>query len=100
MVSSLPFANPGDPVRSVDNFLRDLQDPPVTTVTAGEWSLLYSPELGVSKLYNLDVDPNQVDDVIEKNMDVAVELHRSLVEFMRATEVPERLLRPRLEIRM
>ena len=35
VVSSIPFANPGDAVQSVDNFLRDLKDPPVTTVTAG-----------------------------------------------------------------
>ena len=100
VVSSLPFANPGDPVRSVDNFLRDLKEPPFTTVTSGEWSLLYSPDPGVSKLYNLDSDPGQLDDVIEKNIDMAAELHRLLVEFMRNTELPERRLRPRLELRM
>ena len=57
VVSSIPFANPGDAVQSVDNFLRDLKDPPVTTVTAGDWSLLYSPAPGVSQLYNLASDP-------------------------------------------
>ena len=99
-VSSLPFANPGDPVQSVDNFLRDLKDPPVTTVTAGQWSLLYSPEPGVSQLYNLESDPRQLDNVIERHMDVAGDMHRLLVEFMRENEVPERLLQPRLELRM
>ena len=100
VISSLPFANPGDPVQSVDNFLRDLKDFPVTTVTAGEWSLLYSPEPGVSQLYNLNADPHQLDNVIEGDMDFAGELHKLLVEFMRETEVPERLLKPRLELRM
>ncbi len=100
VVSSLPFANPGDPVLSVDNFLRDLKDPPVTTVTAGQWSLLYSPEPGVSQLYNLASDPHQLDNVIERHMDEAGEIHRLLVEFMRGNEVPERLLQPRLELRM
>ena len=100
VVSSLPFANPGDPVRSVDNFLRDLKDPPVTTVTSGNWSLLYSPEPGVSQLYDLAADPHQLDNVIEKYMDVAGEIHRLLVEFMRETEVPGRLLQSRLELRM
>ena len=100
VVSSLPFANPGDPVLSVDNFLRDLKDPPVTTVTAGQWSLLYSPEPGVSQLYNLASDPHQLDNVIERHMDEAGEIHRLLVEFMRENEVPERLLQPRLELRM
>ena len=96
----LPFANPGDPVRSVDNFLRDLKDPPVTTVTAGQWSLLYSPEPGVSQLYDLGADPRQFDNVIESHMDIAGEMHRLLVEFMRENEVPQRLLQPRLELRM
>lgn len=100
VMSSLPFANPGDPVQSVDNFLRDLKDFPVTTVTAGEWSLLYSPEPGVSQLYNLNADPHQLDNVIERHMDFAGELHKLLVEFMHETEVPERLLKPRLELRM
>lgn len=100
VVSSIPFANPGDAVQSVDNFLRDLKDPPVTTVTAGHWSLLYSPDPGVSQLYNLASDPQQLDNVIERHWDKAREMHRMLVEFMRENEVPERLLRPRLELRL
>ena len=66
----------------------------------GVWSLLFSPLPGVSRLYNLAADPTQSDNVIEQNMDVASELHRKLVRFMRETEVPERLLNPRLELRM
>ena len=100
VVSSLPFANPGDPVHSVDNLLRVLTEPPVTTVTSGGWSLLYSPLPGVSKLYDLTTDPRQSTNVIEPHLDVASELHRKLVHFMRETEVPERLLNPRLELRM
>ena len=100
VVSSIPFANPGDAVQSVDNFLRDLKDPPVTTVTAGQWSLLYSPAPGVSQLYNLASDPQQLDNVIERHTDVAKDIHQLLVEFMRETNVPDRLLEPRLELRL
>ena len=100
VVSSLPFANPGDPVLSVDNFLRDLKDPPVTTVTSGEWSLLYSPAPGVSQLYNLNTDPQQLDNVIDRHTDIAGDIHKLLVDFMRENEVPERLLQPRLELRL
>ena len=100
VVSSIPFANPGDAVQSVDNFLRDLKDPPVTTVTAGHWSLLYSPDPGVSQLYNLASDPHQLDNVIESHLDLAREMHRMLVAFMRENEVPERLLQPRLELQL
>ena len=100
VVSSIPFANPGDAVQSVDNFLRDLKEPPVTTVTAGHWSLLYSPDPGVSQLYNLASDPHQLDNVIESHLDLAREMHRMLVAFMRENEVPERLLQPRLELQL
>ena len=100
VVSSLPFANPGDPVLSVDNFLRDLKDPPVTTVTSGEWSLLYSTAPGVSQLYNLRTDPQQLDNVIGRHTDIARDIHRLLLDFMRENEVPERLLQPRLELRL
>lgn len=100
VVSSIPFANPGDAVQSVDNFLRDLKDPPVTTVTAGHWSLLYSPDPGVSQLFNLASDPQQLDNVIESHVDRAQEMHRMLVDFMRENEVPERLLQPRLKLRL
>ena len=58
-VSSLPFANPGDPVRSVDNFLRMLKVPTVTTITSQNYSLLYCPEKGRSKLYDLSMNPGQ-----------------------------------------
>ena len=100
VVSSIPFANPGDPVHSVDNLLRPLADHPVTTITAGEWSLLYSPQEGRSELYNLSSDPNQLQNVIETHRNDASAIHQLLVRFMRETQVPDRLLRPRLELRM
>ena len=100
VVSSIPFANPGDPVQSVDSLLRTLSDPPVTTITAGEWSLLYSPQEGLSELYNLNSDPKQLNNVIGTHIDEAREIHQLLVKFMHETKVPDRLLKPRLELRL
>ena len=100
VVSSIPFANPGDPVHSVDNLLRPLSDHPVTTITSGEWSLLYSPQEGLSELYNLRSDRNQLKNVIGTHTDDAREIHQLLVKFMHETKVPDRLLRPRLELRL
>ena len=97
-VSSIPFANPGDPVRSVDNFLRMLKAPTVTTITSADYSLLYSPERGQSKLYNLSLDASQQRDIISDQPDVAKELHQYLVRFMQDTNVAEYLFKPRLEL--
>jgi len=97
-VSSIPFANPGDPVRSVDNFLRMLKVPTVTTITTERHSLLYSPQKKQSKLYDLSRDPGQQKDIISDHPEVAVELHRYLVKFMRDTHVADHLLKPRLAL--
>ncbi|MCP4689364.1 MAG: sulfatase-like hydrolase/transferase, partial [Desulfobacterales bacterium] len=100
VVSGIPFANPGDPVRSVDNFLRMLKTSTVTTVTAGNFSLLYSPDKGMSKLFDLSADPGQDHDIIHQRRDVAAKLHQLLVKFMKDTHVAEYLMKPRLELRI
>jgi arylsulfatase A-like enzyme len=99
-VSSIPFANPGDPVRSVDNFLRMLKVPTVTTVTSQNFTLLYSPEAGQSRLYDLSLDPAQEKNIISNRPDVGKELHQYLVKFMRETHLADYLLQPRLELRI
>ena len=100
MVRSIPFANPGDPVHSGYNLLLPLSDYPASTVTSGEWSLLYSPQDGVPELYHLPSGPSQVRNAIGTPKDIAGEIHQFLVRFMRETGLPERLLTPRLELRM
>jgi arylsulfatase A-like enzyme len=97
-ISSIPFANPGDPVRSIDNFLRMLKAPTVTTITSENYSLLYSPEAEQSKLYDLSQDSGQQKNIISDQPEVGKELHQYLVKFMRDTHVAEYLLKPRLEL--
>ena len=99
-VTTIPFANVGDPVRSVDDFRRWLMRAPATTITVRDWSLIYSPEEGLSELYHLPSDLSQERNVIATQPAVAADVHRRLVEFMRATTVPDHLLTPRLELRI
>ena len=99
-VTTMPFANVGDPVRSVDDFRRWLMRAPSTTITAGEWSLLYSPEEGLSELYHLTSDPSQRDNVVSDKVGVAKDVHEHLIKFMRETTLPEHLMKPRLELRI
>ena len=98
-VTTVPFANPGDPVRSVDNIRRRLARAPVTTITTDDWSLLYSVDEGLSELYHLATDPTQRNNVISEKPDVARDIHGLLVDFMRRTDLPDQLLTPRLELR-
>ena len=98
VVSTVPFANPGEPVRSVDDLLRMLAASPITTISTDQWSLLYSVDAGVSELYDLSSDPGQHHNVITRRPEVAKEVHQFLVKFMRDTSVPDHLLKPRLEL--
>ena len=100
VVSTIPFANPGETTRSFDHISRRLRASPATTVTAGEWSLLYSMDAGMSALHNLAEDASQQDNVISHHVDEARELHRYLVKFMRDTNVADSLVRTRLDLRL
>ncbi len=100
VVSTIPFANPGDRVRSVDNVSRRLTSGLVTTVTTREWSFLYSVEPGMSELYHLPSDPRQERNVVHNHKEVAGEMHQLLVKFMRETGVAPGLVEPRLALRV
>ena len=99
-ITGCPFINAGDTDQLVDHLLRGCVVPSMATITTDEWSLLYDCEPGGSELYNLKSDPDQLNNVIGENMDIAKDLHSKLVEFMKETNVPQRLQEPRLELRM
>jgi arylsulfatase A-like enzyme len=100
VVSAHPFINSGGVVRSVDGLGREASKASTATVTTAEWSLLYNIEPGLSELYRLSSDPLQLKNVIRKHPKEANELHGLLVEFMRETKLAEKLLKPRLELRL
>jgi arylsulfatase A-like enzyme len=99
-VTTIPFANLADRVRSVDNVSRPMLAGLVTTVTAGDWSLLYTVDPGLSELYHLPSDPGQKQNVVHQRPDIAKELHQYLVKFMRDTNVASALIDPRRELRL
>ena len=99
VVSGRPFANPGARVRHVDNWLRWAKVHSVSTVTAGDWSLLYAPEAGKSELYNLATDPQQEHNVVNDREDVARDIHQYLRKFMADTNLSDQLKGPRQEFR-
>jgi len=97
VVSTHPFSNPAEIVSSVDGQKRVDMTGSDTTVTTEEWSLLYCltrPPM----LYHLPSDPRQEKNVIQQYPEVAKELHRLLVDFMRENELAPNLLEPRLEM--
>ncbi|MBN1190310.1 MAG: sulfatase [Dehalococcoidales bacterium] len=100
VVSSQPFINSGDTDLCVDHVRRKSIVTSMSTVTSGDWTLLYDPAPGCSELYNVKNDPAETVNVIRDYPDVAVELHRKFVQFLRDTKVPQRLFQPRIDLRM
>ena len=98
-ITTVPFANPGDPVRSVDHVRRNLLVSPVTTVTTDDWALLYSPD-GESELYCLASDPGQERNAIGANPEIAREIHGYLKKFMRDTYLADHLASARSDLRL
>ena len=98
--TACPFINAGDTDQLVDHILRKCVTPSMATITTDEWSMLYDVEPGGSELYNLKSDPGQGKNVISQHPDIARELHQLLVKFMHETNVPQRLLEPRLELHL
>jgi arylsulfatase A-like enzyme len=99
VISTHPFSNAAQIIYSVDGQPRETVGSD-TTVTTDEWSLLYRPEEGNSKLYNLASDPGQEKNVINENAEVARELHQLLVKFMTDYNLAPELREPRLELKL
>jgi len=99
VVSGVPFNSQGSSVAWVDGRTRLMENDSSATVTTNEWSLIYAVEPGLSELFHLSTDPKQEKNVIPQDPAVARELHQQLVKFMRETNVPALLLKPRLELR-
>lgn len=70
------------------------------TISSKEWTLLYAKQGLPSELYNLSSDPKQKKNVFDSNKDVARELHRNYVDFLKKEKVDPRILKPRLSIDM
>ena len=70
------------------------------TITTDEWSLLYNVDPGESWLYHLPSDPKQEKNVINEHPEVAHQLHKLLVKFMRENNLAPHLLEPRLELKL
>ena len=100
VVSTIPFANPGDTIRSFDHMARQLRASPVTTITAGDWSLLYSMDESVSALFDISTDPRQQNDLISHRPEIAKELHAYLLKFLKDTNIRTPILEPRLQLKL
>ena len=100
VVSALPFTNRDDMVGFVNDWNTRMDVDSTTTVTTDEWSLIYATQPGMSELYHLPSDPKQTRNVISERPEIAQELHKLLVGFMKETNLATPLFNRRMELRL
>ncbi len=86
--------------RAVDGKERIVLSPRPSTITDGEWSLIYSVEGDEAELYHTATDPGQKNNLISQNSDKARDLHRKFIEFLALCGTKEEFLMPRRRIRV
>ena len=95
VITSWPLYNPGQSIRVVDDWNRRVVQPLPSTITCGEWTLLYAMEGEPIELYHRPSDPAQKNNVYSQNSGIAGEIHGKFVEFLEKFGTDEALLKPR-----
>lgn len=94
-ITSWPLYNPGQTIRVVDDLERLVIEPLPSTITDGDWTLLYAVHGEPVELYHLPSDPKQERNVFEGNEAVARDLHARFVAFLEEVGTDERHVDPR-----
>jgi arylsulfatase A-like enzyme len=95
VVTSAPFEAAGDLTKTVDDMGRETVETSPSSITDGEWDLLYAEEGGQVELYRTVEDAGHERNVIEEHPDVARALHGKFVEFLERVGTAESKLERR-----
>lgn len=98
VVTSWPLYDRGDRIRVVDDYVRGVAEPLPSTITDGEWTLIYAREGEPVELYHTRSDPEQKRNVFADRHEIAQDLHREFVALLERIGVAERLLGPRRQL--
>ncbi len=98
IVTSWPLYNVGQQIRVVDDFERRLEEPLPSTVSDGEWSLIYATSGEPVELYHTLSDPEQRENLADTNEAKARELHKKFTNFLEEMGTDEVFLTPRKRI--
>jgi arylsulfatase A-like enzyme len=82
VVTSPPLANPGDPIRVVDDEMRYVGEYLPATVTTPDWTLIHADAATPVELYHLPSDPGQERDCSTEFPDVARELTETYLSLL------------------
>lgn len=95
VVTSPPLANPGAPIRVVDDVMRYVAEYLPATITTRDWTLLFSAADEPIELYDRAADPQQLNDVAADHTAIAEQLLFSYGALLRSSGASDEHLRPR-----
>ncbi|HXG25242.1 MAG TPA: sulfatase [Candidatus Binatia bacterium] len=95
VVTSPPLANPGDPVRVVDDVMRYVGAFLPATITTPEWTLLYATPEEPMELYDRAADPGQATNLALERPEVAEEFRDRYLRLLRDVGTAASYLAPR-----
>jgi arylsulfatase A-like enzyme len=98
VVTAHPLKQAGETTRVVDDRERTAASNQPSTITSKDWSLIYSIAGEPAELYHLPSDPNQEDNILDANRDVAADLIQDYVSMLKDSNVSGHLIDQRLKL--
>ncbi len=98
VVTSAPLEEQGDMTRTVDDRARQALEISPSTITDGEWDLLYAVHGDPVELYHGAADPAHGREVSGEHPEIVASLHDRFVRFLEQAGTPERNLAPRRQV--
>ncbi len=98
VVTSAPFEEVGELSKTVDGQNRVVVEVSPSSITDGDWDLLYSVEGQKLELYRSKEDIGHQRDLSEAHPDVVAQLHGQYAQWLSDIDTPERFLVPRMQL--
>lgn len=96
--TAAPLEDLGKVTQTVDDLKRMTKEYSPTSITDGEWDLLYAVHGEPVELYRTREDRGHMNNLFGSHRDVAERLHNEYVTWLEALQVPESLVKPRREL--
>ena len=98
IVTSAPFEEVGELSKTVDGQNRVVVEISPSSITDGEWDLLYAVESQRLELYRTNDDPGHENEMSSAYPEAIAELHSRYVRWLHSIDAPERFLAQRISL--
>ena len=98
VVTSAPFEEVGELSKTVDGKNRVVVQVSPSSITDGEWDLLYAVEGQQVELFRTREDPGHLHDLSTDHPEIVAAVHGQYVKWLRSIDTPERFLSPRMRL--